>query len=87
VIWRGLHPNAARVSFYNRFTQRETYAGPLNSYRIQPLEHLKDPLLVFGVNTDAIVAHSKYPISILLPSGDFDMRGSSWVPIFKCICQ
>src|SRR5690348_6005238 len=87
MIWLRFDPNAPCVSFYYRSTQGETYAGSLSSCRIQPLEHRKDPLMVFRINTDAIVTHSKYPTSMLLPNSDPDMGRRSWIPIFKCICE
>ena len=54
---------------------------------MQPVENLKDGVLVFGLNTDAVITNRKDPVIALVFSGNMNLRLDAFAGILDRIAE
>ena len=59
--WDRLYPHFSSIGFDNLLGQGEADASAGNVFTMQAVENLKNGVLVFGLNTDSVIADREHP--------------------------
>jgi len=88
LAWARLHPDAPAVLLNNLFADGEANARTgILAAGMQTLKDLKKPPGLGRVDADAVIAHGKPPVMILLLGRDVNTRRLLWSAEFQRIAD